>query len=90
MDNAIVSEVVMKLVGPIEPIGASHVDEIRLNNLKHLTAVIDVLLREVSSVAGCRESRRASCRIAGLTAKRYLNEIGECYYPETEEDPNAV
>ena len=82
MDNAIVSEVVMKLVGPVEPIGDSYADEVGLNNLKHLTAVIDALLHEVTTVARCCDDRRASCRIAGLTAKRYLNELGECYYHE--------
>ena len=82
MDNAIVSEVVMKLVGPVEPIGDSYADEIRLNNLRHLTAVIDALLHEVTTVVQYRSSYQASCQMAGRKAKQYLNELGECYYHE--------
>jgi hypothetical protein len=85
MDNAIVSEVVMKLVGPVKPIGDSYADEIRLNNLKHLTAVIDTLLHEVTTVAGYRNSFQSSLKLAGRTAKRYLNELGECYYSDESE-----
>ena len=39
-----VYDVVKKLIGPIEPVGESHTDEKRFENLKALTELVDSLL----------------------------------------------
>ena len=51
-----VKEIVMKLVGPIDPVGESHTDTKRLENLKELNDVILSLMAEVEGVLNSNES----------------------------------
>jgi len=52
-----VEGVVMRLVGPIDPIGESDTDYKRLNNLKELVGVVNGLLKRVDEVA-CNKKRQ--------------------------------
>ena len=74
-DAEVVSNVVLRLVGPVMPIGETTEDDRRFENLKHLTAVIDALLVEVRQVE--REGRRPeySIRRAGDYARNFLLEM---------------
>lgn len=45
-----IAEVVIKLVGKIEPVEEVHIYDIRLDNLKNLTAVVDELLEKIYAV----------------------------------------
>ena len=40
-------EIVMKLVGPVQPVGETRADEQRLANMKKLTELTDLLLGEI-------------------------------------------
>jgi hypothetical protein len=45
-----VYEIVTELIGPIDPVAAEHIDDKRLENLKHLCDVIEMLLYDVRKV----------------------------------------
>ena len=57
MDEKIIYEVVTRLVGPIKPQGETHTDEMRLENIKILTKVIDRLLYDVTEIHWVFENR---------------------------------
>lgn len=64
-------DVVMKLVGPIHPIGESNEDERRFENLKILAELLDYLKCEILSVAcNCEHRHEASMQKAGKFARR--------------------
>lgn len=44
-------DVVMKLIGPVDPVGSSHVDEVRLKNLSDLIDLTDTLIGIIDNVA---------------------------------------
>lgn len=39
-----IAEIVLKLIGPVEPVGSEHIDEPRLVNLRRLEQVTDILV----------------------------------------------
>ena len=47
----IITDVVKKLVGNIQPYGASHIDEERFENLKTMCKLVNELVAEIDSVA---------------------------------------
>lgn len=69
-------EVVKKLTGPITPVGCSRTDEIRLENLKNLTNLIDSLLNDIHSVESCKHSYEGSVKAAGEHCSKFLDELG--------------
>ena len=73
--SSTIYNVVMKLVGPVMPVGESHTDEERLKNLRLLTDVVDRLLFEVSSVATCSTRHEHSIKKAGKFAVDVLKDI---------------
>lgn len=71
-----VAEVVRKLVGPIEPVGETHTDDKRYENLKAMTQLLDTLIFEVSEVArNNRGGQEYSRNRAGMLAQEFLNEL---------------
>ena len=72
-----VIEVVKKLVGEVDAVGSSHIDEKRLENLKVMTEVIDELIEEVISSAGTKDDYRYSMQQIGKYAFGYLKEWKE-------------
>ncbi len=43
-------EVVMKLAGQVEPVGETHTDDKRYENLQQLTALTEQLLTDICSI----------------------------------------
>lgn len=76
MDQNTVVEVVVKLIGPIEPIGETKEDERRLENLKTMTEVVDKLLFKIDQVSEYQNRSEHSMSQAGGFAKRFFNQLG--------------
>lgn len=69
-------DLVRELVGPIEPVGESHTDEKRLENLERLMCAIGDLLSDIHVIAHRRCHHQHSIKIAGKRAYEFLGEIG--------------
>lgn len=70
-------EIVMKLVGPIDPLGESNADERRLENIQVLTELVDNLLADISSVAHNAGRQEASMKAIGEHASQFLANVLE-------------
>ena len=68
-------DVVMKLIGPIQPYGSEHIDTERLDNMKTLTALVEYLLYQIEQAAESANRPEASMRQIGQYAKKFLDEI---------------
>ena len=68
-------EVVMKLVGPVQPIGSHGEDMARLENIRNLTELIDRLLYEVDAAAKYAARSEASMAAIGIHALNFLTEV---------------
>lgn len=77
MESKEITEIVMKLIGEIEPCGIHQVDVKRLENLKTLTALVDDIIYKIEQVAESANRPEMSMSIIGLYAKNFLNEIKE-------------
>lgn len=72
-----VYEVVKKLIGPINPIGSTETDEMRFENLKSTTELVDALLTDIDAVQYvnkdcCEFSRKKAADFA----EQFFNQIG--------------
>lgn len=71
MEN--IKEIVEKLVGKINPVGASHIDNERFENLKTMCALVNDLVYEIDQVANDNENRQeASMKLSGVYAREFL------------------
>jgi hypothetical protein len=70
-------DVVMKLVGPVDPVGETNEDARRLENLKELTGLADNLLYRISQVAPAARREEASMKALGMHAKNFLLQVRE-------------
>jgi len=68
-------EIVMKLIGPVQAIGDSRIDEERLKNMKHLTWLVDRLLFEIETAAADATRTEHSMRLIGEKARDFLKEV---------------
>ena len=76
MDIAIViHEIVTKLVGEINPVGETNIDNKRFENLKVMTDLVDDLLSDIDHVAWCNNSPEYSVNRAGQFALSFLDGI---------------
>lgn len=71
-----VYDVVMKLIGPIEPIGESREDERRFDNLVAVTKLVAVLLADINDVTSHKSRIEYSMRKAGEYADKFLTRMG--------------
>lgn len=65
-------DIVMKLIGPVMPIGDSREDKIRLVNMKKLIDLTDSLLCEISVVSRCASREEASMKAIGVYARDFV------------------
>lgn len=65
-------EIVYKLIGPIDPVGETHVDSERLKNLDAMIHLVDRLLFDIAAVAKDSDSHMHSISFAGKTAAKFL------------------
>lgn len=71
------ADVVMKLVGPVQPVGDSGIDEDRFHNLEALTDLIDRLLFEVRAASYHANRPEASLKKIGVYARDYRRNVHE-------------
>jgi hypothetical protein len=70
-------DVVIKLIGPVMPIGETNADEKRFENLKTMTELVDALLSDIDAVATANKDRyEASRKKAGQFAAKFFDQIG--------------
>lgn len=65
-------EIVMTLIGPVQPTGEHGADQKRLENMKALTELTDQLLFEIAVAARCADRAEASMKAIGAHAKTFL------------------
>lgn len=69
-------DVVMKLIGEIEPVGETHEDNHRFENLKNLTELVDRLLGDIQDVADTNVGRvEFSLSRAGKMCENFLHNV---------------
>jgi hypothetical protein len=70
-------DIVMKLTGPVDPIGDSRVDAERQNNLKVLLDLVDKLLTKIDEVATDNKDRMEwSMKQAGQLCSKWQDNEG--------------
>jgi hypothetical protein len=71
-------QVVIKLIGPIAPVGETELDSERFENLKAQCEVVEALIMGLQHVANtCKDRYEFSVKRAGEYANRFLeNTIG--------------
>lgn len=69
-----IADIVMKLIGEIEPVGESNVDEKRLNNLILLENTIDILIDEIQFITPNKDRVEYSINKVGKESDRWLQE----------------
>lgn len=65
-------DVVKKLIGPIEPVGDSHIDAERLENLKVACDLVDKLVQDINAVAFSVGDHMASVKAAKNYADGFI------------------
>lgn len=70
-------DVVLKLIGPIMPIGETNEDEDRLENLRQFIKLVDALVEEMNDIAGNAERAEYSMSRAGKMAEKFLVDLKE-------------
>ena len=70
-------DVVKKLIGEIYPVGETHTDDRRFENLKEMIELVDKLLTDIDKVAYRNKDRvEFSMKRAGGCAKEFLDKLG--------------
>ena len=69
-------DVVRKLVGRINPVGETHTDDERFENLKTMTILVDLLLSDLDIVASEKHRHEFSRKRAGEFASNFLDKLG--------------
>jgi hypothetical protein len=68
-------EVIEKLVGPIDPVGETTVDEKRFENLKTAILIVDKMIYDICFVSRSSISHEHSVKRSGEHAKKYLEDL---------------
>ena len=69
-------DVVRKLVGPINPIGDTQVDNMRFEDLKTMTDLVDKLLTDIDAVIAYKDRHEYSMKRAGEFADNFFEQLG--------------
>lgn len=85
-------DVVSKLIGPVDPVGDSSVDNQRYQNLQDLIHLTDKLLQDIRNVAGNKDMMAYSMKKAGERADEFLkyNEIPSEEFEKLKEDQKLL
>lgn len=75
MEN--IKEIVDKLVGNINPYGASHIDSERFENLKVMCDLVERLVYDINFVAREKDRYEASMKEMGVYAQKFLDNLKE-------------
>lgn len=68
-------DIVMKLTGPVDPVGDTHIDGKRLNNLLALRDLTRELLDRIEAVAEASDGHMASIKAAKDCASAFLADV---------------
>lgn len=75
MDSDSIYEVVKKLIGPIEPIGETHTDNDRFENLKVMTELVNNLVSDIDNVGyRFKNNHQFSMKRASEFASKFLSD----------------
>jgi len=66
------TQIVRKLIGPIKPVGTSHIDDDRLENLKEMCNTVGELVADIQIVADCKDRHEHSVKEAGEFADTFI------------------
>jgi hypothetical protein len=70
-------EVVKKLIGPIEPVGDTNIDNERLDNLTTMTALANQLIIDIDRIGySCENNHQYSMKKASEVAKKFMDSLG--------------
>ena len=69
-------EIVCRLVGPIQPVGETHEDNRRLDNIKVFIELTDRLLLDIDDAASKIDSHMASVKAIAKRAADYYTKLG--------------
>lgn len=69
-------EIVCRLTGPILPVGESHEDARRLDNIKVLIELTDRLLNDIDDAATRIDSHEHSVKLIAKRAKDFFDRLG--------------
>jgi hypothetical protein len=73
-----IHDVVMRLIGPVEPVGETRTDNQRLASLEQLTGLVDGLLEEIRGIAERHEhSHEYSVKRAADLCDKFLRTVAE-------------
>jgi hypothetical protein len=68
--------IIKKLIGQINPVGESHIDDERFENLKEMTELVDSLLFDIEQVALINKGRPEHSRDkAGKYAAFFMEDV---------------
>ncbi len=70
-----VYEVVKKLVGEISPVGETQTDNVRFENLKDMTDLVDKLLTDIDWIASNYKNNHSYSTYSMKRAAEYANEF---------------
>ena len=68
-------DVVKKLTGEIVPVGSTHIDDQRFDNLELTIGLVDRLLSDIDTVAQQKTRVEASIKKAGERASKFFNDM---------------
>lgn len=68
-------DIVYKIIGPIAPIGETHTDSKRQENLNRLIHLIDLLVTDMLDVAENQHRPEASIKSIGIRAQKYIDQL---------------
>lgn len=71
------TEIILKLNGPIHATGEHNADQSRLRNLKNLNETLADLMMEIDSVSECRRNYQASMKAIGEEAHQFFKNTEE-------------
>jgi len=69
-------DIVMKLTGPVMPVGETNEDRRSFENLKQLCDLVDQLVSTIDSVIPNKNRHEASMKQAGEYADKFLTGLG--------------
>lgn len=79
-------EIITKLNGPISPVGETHTDNVRYENLKTAVELVEWLLTDINHVAINKDRSEYSMKRAGEYAAKFLSDFSRAYQPETQNE----
>ncbi len=82
-----VADLVFKVIGEIEPVGSTHIDDERFCNLQNLLNTLDILIDEVVFVLPCEERYEYSMKRAGQEVRRWIEDKHRQFASNLDIDP---